>query len=340
MDVAAGWTTIKSKQYQVRVQAGPGNVTNYGWQYSFRGSNWGTVQVNTVASQIVDFAAANGITVKKDKLKNFNLSCTTGHSYMAMKATGWYTCNMTCYLQKSGNDARVMLYAYLHPASDNQGNYQTFEGAEYIEAQDGGKIRIYKMFRNSTIALETSRVGELQTVFGIYSSKSCSKSDLVTTLPLNVNEDGAYKVSGEVEVPVGKYYVKEIYRIPGCAENTDVYGPVPVKSGQTVNLARYFKDNGGDSKWEDMENGWIYNRPFYYQGELFAKIGKNSKAPVAGAVYHINYSAYDNDDTHKFKTEKSWYFKTDENGKVVYDDEHFLKHGRIQIMERHTQVMI
>ena len=66
------------------------------------------------------------------------------------------------------------------------------------------------MFRNSTIALETSRVGELQTVFGIYSSKSCSKSDLVTTLPLNVNEDGAYKVSGEVEVPVGKYYVKEI----------------------------------------------------------------------------------------------------------------------------------
>ena len=325
MDVAAGWTTIKSKQYQVRVQAGPGNVTNYGWQYSFRGSNWGTVQVNTVASQIVDFAAANGITVKKDKLKNFNLSCTTGHSYMAMKATGWYTCNMTCYLQKSGNDARVMLYAYLHPASDNQGNYQTFEGAEYIEAQDGGKIRIYKMFRNSTIALETSRVGELQTVFGIYSSKSCSKSDLVTTLPLNVNEDGAYKVSGEVEVPVGKYYVKEIYRIPGCAENTDVYGPVPVKSGQTVNLARYFKDNGGDSKWEDMENGWIYNRPFYYQGELFAKIGKNSKAPVAGAVYHINYSAYDNDDTHKFKTEKSWYFKTDENGKVVYDDEHFLK---------------
>ena len=40
MDVAAGWTTIKSKQYQVRVQAGPGNVTNYGWQYSFRGSNW------------------------------------------------------------------------------------------------------------------------------------------------------------------------------------------------------------------------------------------------------------------------------------------------------------
>lgn len=65
MDVAAGWTTIKSKQYQVRVQAGPGNVTNYGWQYSFHGSNWGTVQVNTVASQIVDFAAANGITVKK-----------------------------------------------------------------------------------------------------------------------------------------------------------------------------------------------------------------------------------------------------------------------------------
>lgn len=64
MDVAAGWTTIKSKQYQVRVQAGPGNVTNYGWQYSFRGSNC-MVQVNTVASQIVDFAAANGITVKK-----------------------------------------------------------------------------------------------------------------------------------------------------------------------------------------------------------------------------------------------------------------------------------
>lgn len=94
MNVAAGWTTIKSKQYQVRVQPGTANVTNYGWQYSFDGCNWGMVQVNTVASQIIDFAAANGITVKKDKLKNFKISCTTGHDYMAMDATSWYMCSL------------------------------------------------------------------------------------------------------------------------------------------------------------------------------------------------------------------------------------------------------
>lgn len=320
MYLASSWSTVKTTNISGHLISGSATGTNYGWSYYFPGSNYGTVYASSYATQIANWCDSNGFVIEKSKIKNFNVSCISGSSYMGMKVNTRYSCTINCSLQKNGSSYRLCMSVTFRPASDSNGNYQTFAGSYYAGVENNAVLRIRKMFRNSTIAEATGRVESLKTVFGIFSNSGCTTR--VTTLALSNDEPGGYKTSGTVEVPPGKYWVKEIYRIKGCAQNNEVYGPVVLNAGDRVDLGTYFKDS---TKWENLENEWVYNRPYYYRGKLLTKVDEGTEGPVEGAVYRIQYSEYEDDNKgNKFKALYTWYFKTDENGEIIYDDDHLL----------------
>lgn len=325
MHIAASWSTLKKTDISAYLISGGRTCTNYGWSYYFPGTSYGTVHASDYASQITKWCQDNGFVVDKSKIKNFNVACLTGSSYMGMKVNTRYNCTLTCELQKDGSNYRLRMSVNFRPVSDSNGNYQTFGGSYTVsDVEKNAKLLIYKMFRNSTIAEATGRVESLKTVFGVYTNAGCTERE--TTIALSNDEPGGYKTSGTAEVPVGqKYWIKEIYRIKGTARNEEVYGPITVTNndaGKTINVAKYLDGKGS---WENLENGWIYNRPFYFRGRLLTKVDANTKGPVAGAVYRIQYSEWEDDDKgNKFKATYTWYFQTDDKGEIAYDDDHLL----------------
>lgn len=84
----------------------------------------------------------------------------------------------------------------------------------------------------------------------------------------------------------------------------------------------------------DDTNSYVYNQPWRYYGELFRKLcgtDKDNASPVEGAVFQVEYSSEPEETTDSkdaFKTagtHYTWYFKTDAQGKVIYDEAHLLK---------------
>lgn len=339
MNTAAGWTIVDTKNVSATLRSGSANVTNYGWDYNFAGANYGTVEATKVAQQIVN--AVHNIdskcNIQTSQVKNFEFNCASGHDFLALPANTPYTCTIKVQLQKNGDSYRVKLYTSFSLPQDSHGNYQSFYGSTYINNVDTGiEFRVYKRLAGNGFSNSTVRIGQLSTTFGIYNDANCT--DLEAAVRITVPDEENLSSYARVNLDPGRYWVKETRRIGGCVYNEDVY---PIKLDKDTKSPAKLKDVLYGKKPEDFPsltndntNSYVYNKPFTFTGELFRKLcgtNKDNATPVEGAVFKVEYSS-DAEDTKvagdafaKADTHYTWYFETDKDGKVKYDDAHLLK---------------
>lgn len=340
MQTAAGWSTVKKTTVDGTLVSGKANVTNFGWQSTFPGSNYGTVQASKSASKIANVVSTAGYNVNPADIKDFSFACASGHNYLALPANSTYKCKITVEVQKNGSDFRVRLSCWFDKPSDGQGNYQSFYGSSYINRVTKGiEFRIYKRMAGKGFHASTDRVGDLSTSFSIYTDAQCK--NLEATVRVKVDKEDAnndyVSAYASVTLDPGRYWIKETYRIIGTMENTDIY---PIRITENTKSPAKLKDVlVGDPKdfpslTNDDTNSYVYNQPWRYYGELFRKLcgtDKDNASPVEGAVFQVEYSSEPEETTDSkdaFKTagtHYTWYFKTDAQGKVIYDEAHLLK---------------
>lgn len=328
MSVAASWTTKSSTTLSGTMTAGSKTGNNYsGGNRIGPCTNYGTVLASSFSGKLSDWCNDKGYTVDNSKIRNFQINCASGHSYWGMTPGKSHNVTINVSLQTNGSSSRVILTCSYRPGS----SYQLFYGRLVLATEDaGGYLKIMKRFNHQTLAFSTDRVSSLCTTFGIYSDKNCT--NLVTTVKLEVaNDDTDYWVEVTSELlDEGNYYVQETHRITGCTENTDIYGPIPVVNGQTTNVGKYINQYRGGKQPDGtsceylLDSGFIKNEPFRYFGLLLNKTDTSDK-PVAGAIYRVWYfetkaDATESSSNHTYE----WYFKTDANGQLKYDDSHYV----------------
>ena len=226
MQTAAGWSTVKKATVDGTLVSGKANVTNFGWQSTFPGSNYGTVQASKSASKIANVVSTAGYNVNPADIKDFSFACASGHNYLALPANSTYKCKITVEVQKNGSDFRVRLSCWFDKPSDGQGNYQSFYGSTYVNRVTKGiEFRIYKRMAGKGFHASTDRVGDLSTSFSIYTDAQCK--NLEATVRVKVDKEDAnndyVSAYASVTLDPGRYWVKETYRIVGTQENTDIY---------------------------------------------------------------------------------------------------------------------
>lgn len=340
MQTAAGWSTVKKTTVDGTLVSGKANVTNFGWQSTFPGSNYGTVQASKSASKIANVVSTAGYNVNPADIKDFSFACASGHNYLALPANSTYKCKITVEVQKNGSDFRVRLSCWFDKPSDGQGNYQSFYGSTYVNRVTKGiEFRIFKRMAGKNFHASTDRVGDLSTTFSIYTDAQCKNLEASVRIKVDKEDANNDYVSAYASVTLdpGRYWIKETYRIIGTMENTDIY---PIRITENTKSPAKLKDVlVGDPKdfpslTNDNTNSYVYNQPWRYYGELFRKLcgtDKDNATPVEGAVFRVEYSSEqedtaDNKDAFKTAgTHYTWYFKTDAQGKVIYDEAHLLK---------------
>lgn len=340
MQTAAGWSTVKKATVDGTLVSGKANVTNFGWQSTFPGSNYGTVQASKSASKIANVVSTAGYNVNPADIKDFSFACASGHNYLALPANSTYKCKITVEVQKNGSDFRVRLSCWFDKPSDGQGNYQSFYGSTYVNRVTKGiEFRIFKRMAGKNFHASTDRVGDLSTTFSIYTDAQCKNLEASVRIKVDKEDANNDYVSAYASVTLdpGRYWIKETYRIIGTMENTDIY---PIRITENTKSPAKLKDVlVGDPKdfpslTNDDTNSYVYNQPWRYYGELFRKLcgtDKDNATPVEGAVFRVEYSSEqedtaDNKDAFKTAgTHYTWYFKTDAQGKVIYDEAHLLK---------------
>ena len=201
------------------------------------------------------------------------------------------------------------------------------------------KFSVYKcMSLYDQLAKNTSRVGEVvDTTFTIYTNKDCAASHIATmsngkkavigkggNVPLSYMTDSKTKKTvkskayATVVLKPGTYYVKETGRISGTIQNTNVYGPCKIAAGKSYKL-RDFVKTADRSKKSMTSTGYVVNYPFRFKGAILTKKAGDTKKPLAGAIYKVQYSEQGGTN---FKAKRTWYLKSDSNGQVKVDGSH------------------
>ena len=67
-----------------------------------------------------------GYEIDASDLKNFKVSCSSGHDYLGLWPNSSYNVTFKCYIQKKGESYRLKITCSLNPGSDQHGNYQGF----------------------------------------------------------------------------------------------------------------------------------------------------------------------------------------------------------------------
>ena len=172
-----------------------------------------------------------------------------------------------------------------------------------------------KIYHPSNFASKTPRL-YINTQFKIYSSYNSSTktcSGLVKTVNVSANntDDTSYSVMVEGLKP-GRYYLQESKRNPGTVQNTNTYY-FDIIAGKTIN------------KFTNVETGnsgtAVANNPFRLTGKMFSKTDPNGR-PLSGATFKVVYSPLEPEDG--YNPMYTWYFKTDSNGEVLYDSDHYV----------------
>lgn len=330
MEIAATWTNVENKKISGRVTTGAANTTNYSWVSGrVGGCNTGTAQVSEKRDAIEAWITEKGYNIDAKDLRNFSISCSSGHDYLALWPNSSYSATFQCYIQKNGDNYRLKITCSLHPGSDSHGNYQSFYGSKtYSSLTNGARLRVYKRFANPEFMEENpDKYGYLRTTFAIYPASAYNPVtkildttvDPESTIILNDKEEDSVYGESDILDP-GTYYVTETRRIAGCTQNTDIYGPVTITESDSGVVKLHEKVNNAD--YASMaSNNWIYNYPMYFNGKLLTKTD-DSGLPVEGAIYKVEYSIAESADA--FSPVKIWYFKTDANGILSYDHAHYV----------------
>ena len=176
-------------------------------------------------------------------------------------------------------------------------------------------LKIGKRIVNWKLASASSRIGKVDATFTVYSDAACTKA--VKTCRVTGNDSNAW---GSVSLNAGTYYVKETTQISGTVDNRNTkYGPLTLKAGESKSLADLIPSSQYNALNINTSSKEVMNYPMMFRGKLLTKIDKNTKAPIAGAVFKVLYSEWGNP---KWNTARTWYFVTDENGEIKYDRGH------------------
>lgn len=330
MKIAASWTTVESKNISGHVKTGDANTVNYSWILGRVGAcNTGTAMVTEKKNEISSWISEKGYDIDTKDLKNFKVSCSSGHDYLALWPNSSYKATLKCYIQKKGDNYRLKITCSLHPAADDHGNYQGFYGSKtYSSLTNGARLRVYKRFADPDFMdISPDKYGYLKTTFAIYPASAYNPDTKVLdttvtpegTISLSDKEDDSVYGDSDILDP-GTYYVVETRRIAGCTQNTDIYGPVEIKESDSGVIKLQDRVNNAD--YSSMaSNNWIYNYPMYFNGKILTKTD-DSGLPVEGAIYKVEYSTAETADA--FSAVKTWYFKTDEKGVLSYDHAHYV----------------
>ena len=182
------------------------------------------------------------------------------------------------------------------------------------EPPNPGTLTVKKRLDMFSIAKRTTRIGNMETTFTVYTNKGCTKVAKNTAghnAVISIDKGKVETAVGSVKLWAGTYYVKETGRISGTASNIEyVYGPVSVKAGKTVDVSSAVPVSERTNKTRMSGDGYVRDIPFHWSGRVLRKQDAKGNA-LAGAVFKMNYSDLGGAD---YKVKYTWYFVSDKDG--------------------------
>ena len=217
---------------------------------------------------------------------------------------------------------------YLHVACQGENGQQAQTMACTFKASVEGtsitfskRLGLVKNFSNSTSRIRLEGVKD-KALFTIYKDYACTNK----YKEIKVKAVGTSTKITIKDIAPGTYYMKETGRCYGAIKNKKIY-KFKITQGKKTTKLSVLKDGVNEV---DSTTSSIKNVPFIFTGNLFAKYKTNTVEGIEGAIFKVEYSA-DADDTSteadEFATNKwhrKWYFKSDANGNVAYDADHYL----------------
>lgn len=251
---------------------------------------------STFKKQINSFLDKYGVVLSKSIPSSFSLTCADGNH----ERLGWIssalhggTIKATLQVNSKGEYNALYISVYAYGADES---YQNFEGAVRVPVEAG--TGDFKIVKNSLGEFVANVEGiHIQTTFKIYEDKNCTKS--VGKISLSAGENKTSVSKTFTDLDEGKYYVKETSRCAGHAWNTKIY-PITITAGKTTTLN-------------------VDNQPFFFKGTFLVKKDKNSKKPLKNAVFKVSAKR-----TGTGQDLGTWFMKTDANGEIKYDANHYL----------------
>ena len=183
---------------------------------------------------------------------------------------------------------------------------------------EGGSLVITKKIRGVEMAASSERI-KLNTEFTIFKNEACTKKwkgneDAPNgVIVFKEGEKVAKAVKTISNMDPGIYWMKETGKCTGTIHNLKKYKFTITKGKSTKVLV-------------DLETGKevnvIENIPFIGKFKI-VKEDEDSKDKLAGAIFRVKYYGKDRLNENE-KAERTWYFQTDENGEILYDNKHYL----------------
>ena len=228
-------------------------------------------------------------------------------SLNANKTEGKFYMHVTCQ-GENGQQAQTMACTF---KASVEGTSITFSK----------RLGLVKNFSNSTSRIRLEGVKD-KALFTIYKDYACTNK----YKEIKVKAVGTSTKITIKDIAPGTYYMKETGRCYGAIKNKKIY-KFKITQGKKTTKLSVLKDGVNEV---DSTTSSIKNVPFIFTGNLFAKYKTNTVEGIEGAIFKVEYSA-DTDDTStetdEFATNKwhrKWYFKSDANGNVAYDADHYL----------------
>lgn len=228
-------------------------------------------------------------------------------SLNANKTEGKFYLHVTCQ-GENGQQAQTMACTF---KASVEGTSITFSK----------RLGLVKNFSNSTSRIRLEGVKN-KALFTIYKDYACTNK----YKEIKVKAVGTSTKITIKDIAPGTYYMKETGRCYGAIKNKKIY-KFKITQGKKTTKLSILKDGVNEV---DSTTSSIKNEPFIFTGNLFAKYKTNTVEGIEGAIFKVEYSA-DTDDTSteadEFATNKwhrKWYFKSDANGNVAYDADHYL----------------
>ena len=214
------------------------------------------------------------------------------------ESTGVVTGNVYCTAVKGSTDG-------VHKNEHGLIGTQRVQGTASYVGQFNGKAKLKKSSSNTTLVTGNPCYSLTGASYGVYSDAGCTSQKATFT----TNENGDSNV---IDVPAGKYYVKEITAPKGYYKDNTVY-PLTVTSGQTATVS--VTDKPGDDPAAITINKKDSEVP-----ENGIAIGG---ASLEGAQFTVKYYAgYYTKDNLPENATKTWVLETKKrtrsDGTIVY----------------------
>ena len=214
------------------------------------------------------------------------------------ESTGVVTGNVYCTAVKGSTDG-------VHKNEHSLIGTQRVQGTASYVGQFNGKAKLKKSSSNTTLVAGNPCYSLTGASYGVYSDAGCTSQKATFT----TNENGDSNV---IDVPAGKYYVKEITAPKGYYKDNTVY-PLTVTSGQTATVS--VTDKPGDDPAAITINKKDSEVP-----ENGIAIGG---ASLEGAQFTVKYYAgYYTKDNLPENATKTWVLETKKrtrsDGTIVY----------------------